>query len=278
MVFGGLTFINPKWLQDLGRSGRHVEATSYKSRADDMLQEGEYATAIALYREALKIEPDRTALRMNMAHAWIKSGNDAKGTQILKEILQSETKRSEREFIYLNLADAAARQGNTDEAIAYYQQSAGETVSRGEIYFKIGLLHLEHERYEDARAALEMAVASETDLTLTYRAALQQSLDIFEDEPEHVAAIEQLLSKELRPEDLARYDLDTIRGMQVGNTELAKTHNHLALALSRLGEIDLAAEQLEKVLAILPDNEGARKNLDILNSMRKEQQYATAGQ
>ena len=268
MVLGGVTYLEPGWLQDLSRSGRRLEASTLKSYGNDFLRQGNYPMAVGQYLGALERDPDRVDVQLNLAVAWGEMGNNQEATAILKNVLRRETSRSEQEFALYNLGELAAKQGNTGEAIEYLERATGLGVEQRPLHVRLALLYLGAEQFEKACAGFEKALASQLDVTLAYRTMLQNSLKIYKDDEVRLTAIRELLSRDLGAEQLARYDLQTIRRMQQSDVEVADIHNHLAYTYSRLGKTDEAAKHLQRVLDIMPDSEGARRNLLILQEVQ----------
>ncbi len=277
MVFGGLTYLQPAWLQDLSRSGRRVEAATLKSYGDDFLRRGNYAMAAGQYLGALKVAPDRVDVRLNLATAWREMGNVDEAMAILRDVLRGEISQRDRAFACYSLGVLSAKQGDTSEAIAYYEQVTGVGVDPRQLYIRLASLYLGASRFEEARATFSKALASQLDVTLPYRSMLQNARETYADDEQRAAAIDKLLARDAGPDQLARYDLQTIRHMQEADIEVAETHNRLAFTYTQLGKTDEAAKHLHQVLKIMPDNEGARKNLLILQGMREDGGGGTAG-
>jgi tetratricopeptide (TPR) repeat protein len=284
MGLGTLTYLGPDWLQGLAAPGRRTEASVCKSHGDDCLRQGNYRLAIAQYQQALKITPDNRAAKLNLALAWLQAGDSARGARILKNLLPTETSGSAKEFIYFNLGELAAREGRVQEAVEHYQRAADAGVEQARAYRRLGSLYLGTGQYEQARQAFEAAVANQTDLTVPYRSMLQKSLDGFQydtgrilvldkqlSRDDSLSAIQAQLSQEITVEQLARYDLDTVRQVQQHDPAIAETHSQLGLVYSHLGNLDEAIRHVRKSLEIVPDSAGARKNLQLLLEMQKAQ-------
>lgn len=272
MVFGGLTFMQPQWLQNLSIAGKRYSADTLRRIGDDFYRQGNYALAATQYLKALERQPGQFDARLNLALCSDKMGDIQGATSILRDMLRGQTSRNEQESIYHNLGVFSAKQGQTEQGIAYLEQSEGLVPDQRGLLLELASLYLGAERFEEARVALEKALASQLDVTLPYRSMLHRSIEVYKDDEEHSAAIERLLARDVGPDQLTRYDLRTIQGLQQSDAKLAEIHNRLSYACLRLGRIAEATEHMQKVLEIMPDNEEAKKNLAIL------QQAAATGQ
>jgi tetratricopeptide (TPR) repeat protein len=261
MLFGVVSYLNPKWLQELSRPGIRVEARDYKDYGDDQLRRQEYWMAIAQYEQSLRIEPDQVGVLVNLAIAYSRAGNSGRGIEILKGALMKEGSRANKVALYYNLGDLLARQGEMDEALEQYREALSFAVRQDRVYERIGSIHLAAKRYKEAREAFELVLAKQLDPCLSYRDMLQQSVDHYKDRAVHLAVIEEQLARDIRAEDLARYDLEVIRRMQQSDLEIARTHDRLAMVCAQLGDIPAAIEHLEKLLDIIPDDTTAKENL-----------------
>jgi tetratricopeptide (TPR) repeat protein len=268
MVFGGVTYAGPQWLRELSMPGRRSEAAILKSYGDDLYRQGNYAMAAAQYKGALERNPNQFDARLNLALSLDKIGRTEEAISILKEVLQSELGERERGAICHNLGAISARQGKRNEAIAFFEQAVSVSFDLRPLLVKLSSLYLEAGQLEKARATLEKALASRLDVALPYRLMLRAALDDYEDEETHLAGIQERLSRDPGEEQLARYDLQTIRRMQGSDVEIAEIHNKLAYICMRFGERDEATGHMQKVLEIMPDNADARKNLASLQRMK----------
>jgi protein O-GlcNAc transferase len=268
MVFGSVTYLGPEWLQELSDPGKRVEATILKSYGDNFYRQGDYGMAAGQYQGALERNPNLFDARLNLALSLDKLGRTQEATATLNNMLKRETSQREKETIYHNLGAIAARQGKTDEAIAYLEQAVAVSFDQRPLLVKLGSLYLEAGQFERARATLEKALASRLDVTLPYRSMLRAALDDYEHDEVYLAAIEERLSHDIGEEQLARYDLQTIRRMQESDTEIAEIHKNLAYICMRSGKKDEAISHMQKVLEIVPDHEGAQKILLDLQKMQ----------
>lgn len=268
--FGAISVVNPKWLQDLSRSGAKVESRWYRDYGDNYLRDGKYRLAIAQYQRALEIKPDNVAAIINQAIAYSRAGYGDRAEKILKDALKIET--YQKGVIYYNLAEMLEKQGKEDEAIHYYRQAIDFELEPDFIYRKLGTLYLGAEQYEEAQEAFQMALASQVDLASSYQNMLRNSIAVFEDDTTNLRIIKEQLAQNIRTEDLTDYDPEVIRLMEQRDPRIAKIHNLLGFTCARLGDIDGAIEHFEQSLQIWPGNRDAKKNLQVAYQLKQKQQ------
>jgi len=271
MSFGVVSLVNPPWLQELSRPGIAVEAREYKSFGDDALHRGAYGSAVAQYEQALRIKPGFIDVMVNLAIAYRDAGDPARGARILQESLQATEDHSRRGIVYYNLGELLERQGRNEEAIEYYRQAIGYDIEQDLVHRKLGSLYLAARKLDKAREAFEMTLQSQTDPTLPYMYMLRRSVEEFHDDETHLPIIRNQLDRGVREEDLAAYELDTLRQMQERDPEVAKTHNHLGLIYAQLGNLAESIRHFERSLEVWPGNVDATRNLPILRRQLERQ-------
>lgn len=292
MSLGVATILQPKWLQDLGSAGRRVESGTLANFGDRLLGEGKYLHAIAQYQRSLEIQPDQVRVQAHLAIAWINAGEVQKGEQMLRDALEKAPSKPLQGIICYNLGMGCERRGQTEEAISYFRQAQRLYAEQDRVCRKLGSSYLELAKrrvkesrnlvgqeleearrlagrdLEQARLAFEEALASQLDLRLSYKKMLHQALDSFTEQPEHLAIIEEQLTRGISVEDLARYDLQIIRQLQQSDSEVAKTHNHLGSIYGQLSRFTKVREHFEESLRIWPGNADATRNLQLLEQLQ----------
>jgi len=270
--FGGISIVNPKWLQELSRPGRDSESQNYKDYADNFLRQNNYRMAITQYQRAMEIKPNFVGASVNLAITYGRMGDYARAENILKDALQTNT--AQKGVIYYNLGELCEKQKRTEQAIQYYQQALSFEFQQDLIYRKLGALYLAAERYDEARAAFEMMLAIQLNPSSSYRNMLLGCMDMFEEDTTNLQIIKEQLAQNIRVEDFAGYDLTIIRSMQQRDPEVAKTHNFLGFIYARLGDNAGAIEHFEESLKIWPGNTDAKKNLQVLHQLQEKQQVS----
>jgi tetratricopeptide (TPR) repeat protein len=267
-LFGGVSFLNPKWLKELSRPGIRSESQSCKDYGDNYLRANNYSRAIANYERALEIRPDFTGASVNLAIACSRAGDNARAEGILKDALRLES--GQKGVVYYSLGELYERQKKRDEAIRCYQRALDTGSPEDLVYRKLGTTYLAAEEYGQAKEAFEMTLASQTDLVTPYRNMLLRSLEMSEEDTVLVPMIKAQLARGIRSADLAVYDTTIIRSLQQRDPEIAKTHNYLGFVYARLGDSTKAVEQFEVSLKIWPGNTDAKKNLQVLHQLMEE--------
>jgi len=257
--FGAVSTLNPDWLKELAHLGVKNESQDCKNFGDDFLIRNNFKRAIAQYQKALEIKPDYADAMVNMAIAYSRIGNEAKGIQLLKKALR--IKDNDKGVIYYTLAEILEKQGKIDESIRCYRKALGTKVEEFLIYRKIGSLYFSVKEYDEAKKAFEMSLALQTDLSLSYKTMLKGSLSSYADDSLHLQIIEKQLTDDITSEYLADYDLQIIRHELQNDPEIAKTHNHLGFINTAQGDITKAIEHFQSSLQIWPGNRDAIENL-----------------
>lgn len=271
--FGAISLLNPKWLQELSRPGIETESRNYKNFGDNFFHQSNYWRAITHYQKALEINPDFVGARVNLAITYSRVGDNARAERILKDALRAET--VQKGVIYYNLGELYEKQGKTDEAIRYYRKAFGYEFAPGVIYRKLGTLYLDVKRYEKAREAFEMTLADQTDVTSSYQDMLRRVIATLKDDTTNLPIITERLARDIRPGDLASYDLEICRRVQERNPEIAKTHNQVGFVCVQLGDTAQAIDHFQKSLQIWPGNIDAKNNLQLLYELMEKRQVPT---
>ncbi len=272
-LFGGISIVNPQWLQEMSRPGKDTESQNYKDYADNFLRQSNYRMAIAQYQRALKIKPSLVGASVNLAITYSRMGDYARAEDILKEALKVNT--AQKGVIYYNLGELYEKQKKTEQAIECYRHAHSFEFQQDLMYRKLAVLYLNAERYEEAREAFERVLAIQLDPSASYRNMLLGSMDMFEADTANLEIIRQQLAQKVRVEDFPGYDLTIIRTTQQRDPEIAKTHNFLGLIYVRLGDNARAIEHFEQSLKIWPGNADAKKNLQVLRQVQEKQQIPT---
>jgi tetratricopeptide (TPR) repeat protein len=269
-LFGGITILNPPWLQALSHRGIRTEAISCKTYGDNYLLAKNFRGAIANYQRALRIRPNYTGASVNLAIAYSRIGDNARAEEILQNTLRTEG--GQQGVVYYNLGELYERQKKRDAAIQCYQRASETGAEKDLIYRKLGTLYLAAEQYDKAREALEMALGVQLDVTMPYRKMLMTSLVTMDEDTAEMPAIRRELARNVGVEDLDMYDLTLVRSLAQRDPEVARTHNLLGLAHAKLGNNARAIEHFEESLKIWPGNTDAKKNLSVLRQLQEKAQ------
>jgi tetratricopeptide (TPR) repeat protein len=264
--FGVVSMTSPEWLERAARRGRAAEAQAYRHYGDNELKKGNLGLAIAQYLHSLKILPDQPEVCLNLGIAYLRSGDLSRAESSLQRASQVEITAGLESFVSLHLGEIGEQRGRDAEAIRYYHEALRQGARADLVYRKLGMLYLSREEYLSAREAFEATLREQTDLLLPYREMLRRAREDAEEDAEIRQWLEAEEAREPDEGDWTRYDLESIRGMQRSDPEIAKTHNHLALIAYRMGEREAAIRHFEESLAIWPNNADASRNLQILKA------------
>jgi len=267
VAFGIVSQFDPQWLRDLARVGARVEAQVSFDAGDLSLRNGDYRSAIGHYRQALEIEPDYVEAYLNQAIAYARSGALPQGERVLREALDLDP--PEKGKIHYNLADMCVQQEKWEEALVHYRQALRLNVNPAFVHQKIGNLHVQRKDFARAREAFEDCLAARADLSLYYRDMLHDNVVVFADNPSHLEIIEAQLGRELTEAELGRYDLASLRRVNLETPNVSRVHNLLGYVCSNLSDHDAAYGHFKRALEIDPLNGEARKNLRALHEYRE---------
>jgi len=206
---------------------------------------------------------------VNLAIAYMNAGALQQASSVLKRASRLQSNLSD--LIEFNRGELLERRGETEAAIRQYEKVAGSIyVDHDLLNRKLGLLHLQAKRYDDALASFRSTLAAQTDLTLPYKEMLWRGLDTYEGDTINLPLIEAQLAQGITLDDLAVYDLRIIREVQSSDREIAKTHNHLGYIQVQRKDYVAAADHYRRSLAIWPGNSDAQRALAYLASLPPE--------
>ncbi|MFH2056069.1 MAG: tetratricopeptide repeat protein [bacterium] len=268
IAFGAVSLAEPDWLKEWAQLGVQAEAANYKHYGDGCLQEGDYRQAVAQYQKSLEIDPDQVGVMVNLAVAYQHAGAPQEAARILRHAAQQESNL--KDLILFNLGELAEQQGQLEAATAQYEQVRGSLyIDPDLVYRKLGKLHLQAERYDEALAEFEAMLTSQLDITLPYKEMLWRCLDTYAEDTTILTLIEQQLAQGISTAQLAPYDLQIIRELQVRDPEIAKTYNHLGYIQVKRGDYAAAARHYQRSVEIWPDNRDAQQGLRYLASIQQ---------
>ena len=255
---------DPPWLRSLARYGQVDESRGMKDYGDNYLRQKNYRMAIAQYQKALEIKPDYVGALVNLAMAYTNSGNGDQALKILNDALKMESVRPGP--VYFNMGEILAGQGKREEAIEYYLKSANSEIEQDLLYQKLAVIYLELGQEEPARKAFEKILEIQTDIKTPYLNMVRTNVALYEDKSEDRMALSRMLNGELKDSDLNKYDLETIRRMNMKDPEIAKTHNFLGKILVAQGDTLKAIEHFQQSLQIWPGNNDAVNQLTAIKT------------
>jgi tetratricopeptide (TPR) repeat protein len=267
----GICWANPPWLERMASGGKQREFADAKNWGDDALRRGRPEAAISVYQHALSIDPGSAEVKVNLGIAWYQRGEVGKAMALLQEALGGGISELTRAHAHANLGEIMEKRGDAQAAIEHFTAALAGGVERDRYCLRIGNLHLKAERFAQAEAAFTAALADQMDAVKSYREMLRRSLDDLCDQPEHRAALEALLARDVDADALAtRFDLTVIERSQLAARPVAVTHNLLGWTLIRQERFAEAAAHFQRSLEIWPNNANAEQNLATLRRMQAE--------
>ncbi len=258
------SLFSPDWLEKMGRRGRAAEGSAAKSLGDLAFRRGEYARAIAIYLDAVKIDPLAADIQHNLGTSYLEIGQTALAREALLRAERLNPTPRIRLRIALHLGDVARKEGRIEDALRYYTQALGPDLRQDLVYRKIGGLHIELGNFELARDAFEKALAFQLDPSLPLQEMLNRARDAAEIDADAKSWLAAWGSRDLSDIDWSKFDRETLERMHASDPEVAKIHNHLGLIHARLNQPEKAIEDFEASLRIWPNNMDAVQNLRIL--------------
>lgn len=136
------------------------------SQAAKAARGGRYRQAIALYQDALKIIPLHTAARRELAMAQMEMGSHAAARQNLIRVLQLDPKDAWAHLILGNLYFRSEH--DLGSAERYYAAAADLAPDDPYILNAYAVLLAERQRYDEARALYERALAARPEFPNAY--------------------------------------------------------------------------------------------------------------
>lgn len=137
---------------------------------------GQVAAAVKNYHQALALNPDAGSAMNNLLVLYSRTG-DTRQMNYWKQEVASHRQRNP--YYYVSLGEAAARNGELQEAVAHYQSAIARKESDPEFYFSIARLYLQLQKpglsIEYTEKAIEHAVMMQQ--RREYEAFLSQLTD-----------------------------------------------------------------------------------------------------
>ncbi len=228
---------------------------------------GETDRAIAEFREALRIRPDRVEALSDLGAALDGQGQIA---EALDSLEKAHRLRPELPRVSLNLGSALVHAGRVDEAIALYREALRLQPAFANLHFNLGVALLLQRRVDEGIAALSRAVELRPAYAEAYAAiggarVLQNrqndAVDAYRQavrlDPDHSAARIGLGLSLARTGRVAEAvaQLEQAVDRDPRNPE---AHHVLGAVLAAAGRPREAAAEFEQVLRLRPDHARAR--------------------
>lgn len=134
--------------------------TQLMTRGNGLLEKGEAAAAIAVYREALRLSPESTDVRLNLANASLLADRPAETAAMCRQTLELDPNSA---AAYYLLGCALLRSNQPEKAAEAFQQSWKIDPAVPALDFQMGMAQKELGQIPDAIRDFENVVRAEPD-------------------------------------------------------------------------------------------------------------------
>jgi tetratricopeptide (TPR) repeat protein len=117
--------------------------------------EGSYDQAIALYQEALNVNPNNPGIYLDMARSAFANGQNDTAREYISEALNMNPRFAEAAFL---LSQIQISEGDIEEAIRSVEASINIQPNNPNLYFQLGLLRFNQENFGGSISSFERAV------------------------------------------------------------------------------------------------------------------------
>jgi len=242
MTFAGISVVNPRWLQDLSRSGAGVEARTAKEFGDNLLLGGNVRHAISQYHLALQFQPDYTEAMCNLGIAYARLQDPARAeTWLMKALTFPEANRGVAHFY---LAELDLQRGRFDEAAGHLQSAQEFGYNLASVWRLRAEVHSARKQWVNARSAYESAIVADRDMATAYRNMLYRDLPF---------AKADSLADFVTADMMMPFDSSIYHFQQQRDPEISKTCNDLGIMCLRTGDTLRAMEYWKEAVAIWPE-------------------------
>ena len=155
-------------LEDLQESEKAVRkrwATALPYFAKQYEEKGDFQNALKTYEKALEIEPDNTAVLINMGYTYQLTGNNDEAIRTYLEALKIDPYDA---MGWVNLGNAYQKTGDETTALAIYQKAIEMNPWNPVALYNIGNHYYRNEEIKPAISAYQKAVALDPSLALAY--------------------------------------------------------------------------------------------------------------
>ena len=133
------------------------ETQTYSILASRYYELGDNESAIKMGRQAAKFMPNEYQSNMTLGQLLFITGNKEEGVQFVEKAVQIDPSNSDAIVV---LATYYYESGNTEKAIETFQvaiNKQGDKIVKADIYFNLGVLHMEMNNFNEADIAFEEA-------------------------------------------------------------------------------------------------------------------------
>lgn len=213
-----------KQLDELKRlSAKHPNDVNYRIMMGNWLLQNERAKeAVAIFREALKEEPDNASAQMSMLDYYRHVGQNARAEQLLDQLLANPKTAQSTRLTLLQQAVYQNRQNQRDDSVRTLQMIDRVLEQKQEdasiVLFKAAYMSLHNMQTEDINQVYEQALAIEPD---NEAARMQLIMNVWK-EKDYDRIIElSTTAQEYNPENMSFYYFEGVSEFQKGDEDAA---------------------------------------------------------
>ncbi len=274
MAFAVVSLFDPPWLEALSHPGAKAEAISYADRGNACVRDKNFPAALGWYERALRAHPDHVPARVNAAVVYGQLGRFDEGLRLLRDALTTETRQ--RGTILYNIAEIHFKKGEPSTAIGYYNEALAAGFKAEVIHARLGEIREAAGDLSGAREEFRAALRAWEDPMTSYRNMLVASKESITEDPVVVRDIEATLARGPSAEDLARYDIESIRQQLDRDPAIARILSQLGLIEEQLGDT-AATDHLRRALDMWPANPQAPACREALSRTEASRHPTPAG-
>ncbi|MGP0071865.1 MAG: FG-GAP-like repeat-containing protein [Bryobacteraceae bacterium] len=261
-----------------GNAATYEFGRNYLSLGSALFQRGYYDQSAASFQRALRDDPSSAEAQYGLGSVYLKQDKNAEArTSFEKALKLTASYPDTAPNAWNNLGLLATREGRTDEAIGYFEQSLRASPDYWIALENLGNAYRQQHRWDDARAMLQRAVAArpqaadanyslamvyaQTDDTDRAYQYLQNALKVRPDYPEALNNLGVLYLRTRRRDDAVAQFQHCIR-VAPG---FDQSYLNLARVYSLEGDRDKARAVLLDLLKQHPGHPQAQQALDDLH-------------
>jgi Flp pilus assembly protein TadD len=210
---------------------------AHSNLGNALREQGKVAEAIAAYREAIRLQPDRTSAHSNLGLALLKQGKVAEATAEFREAIRL---RPDDAVAHSNLGNALRAEGKVAEAIAAYREAIRLQPDLAVAHSNLGEALHKQGKVDEAIAAFREAIRLRPDFAAAHSNLGAILCGVKHDYPGAEAELRAAIR--LRP-------------------DFAVAHYNLGNALRAEGKVAEAIATYREAIRLQPDRADAYCNL-----------------
>lgn len=206
-------------------AAKHPNDLNYRIMMGNWLLQNDRAKeAFAIFREALKEEPDNTSAQMSMLDYYRHIGENSRADQLLDQLLLNPKTAQTTKLTLLQQAVYQNRQNQRDDSVRTLQMIDRVLSQKQEdasiVMFKAAYMNLHEMPVAEVNQVYEQALAIEPD---NEGARLQLIMNIWKDEDWDRIIDLSSTAQEYNPENMSFYYFEGVAEFQKGNEDAALT-------------------------------------------------------